>query len=217
MTINDLDSNTPFWNDLVRLNSENYLDHIHPDDLPQIPTSSKDWREQDELLEQQLQQNSNVPQTTFPINMPTSDPLSSPLISTPSQKMSLDIPFAPTKPTNLPISTPENISFQPYFDNEIVTPSPSNPPTQKKFKTPFAHHYEYKTKKLNHSMMTCTISMKPNNFFLMPIILVISINYFLKLFHGYHFLLTPMIVNPFLVLWKHQSIQKLTKLNIYTH
>ena len=61
MTINDLTSDSPFWTELVRLNSETYLKDIHPDDLPNVPDLSKDWRKQDEMLEQQLKNTQPIP------------------------------------------------------------------------------------------------------------------------------------------------------------
>ena len=42
MKINDLSSESPFWSELVRLQSENYLDDIHMGDIDELPELSKD-------------------------------------------------------------------------------------------------------------------------------------------------------------------------------
>ena len=41
-----------FWQDIIKLNTDNYLDHIHPDDLPQLPTLDKEWSDTHETHKQ---------------------------------------------------------------------------------------------------------------------------------------------------------------------
>ena len=110
MIINDLSSESPFWTELVRLQSENYLDDIHENDIDQLPALSKDWREQDAILEEQLKRSSTLP--TNPTNNSTPQPQPIPPIpptqqqtipSTPTQPLPTQLPQAPLK--SLPKNT----------------------------------------------------------------------------------------------------------------
>ena len=131
MTINDLTSESPFWTELVRLNSENYLEDIHPNDLIQVPDLSKDWREQDEILEQHLK--ANQPNSSIPPPPPNVVPPIIPIQtipSTPKSNIPTQMPTAPSKQPHQ-FTNPEPTSFQPHFDNIDHHPPSSSKSHQK--------------------------------------------------------------------------------------